>query len=82
MVLESVGVMAGDIHIDLDNAQCLHAMFRVQADKTPNALALVDKDYKLTYKELDEATDRLAVTLVKNFGVQKDDSVGMLIDRC
>lgn len=82
MVLESVGVMAGECHIDLDNAKCLHAMFRVQADKTPNALALIDRDVKFTYKQLDEATDRLAITLVKNFGVKKDDSVGMLIDRC
>ena len=38
---------------------CLHELFQRQVAKTPEAVAVVDVDNSVTYKELDLITDSL-----------------------
>ena len=52
--------------------------FLEQAAKTPDAIAVVDGKVEMTYRELDEMTNRLAVQLVEDYGVGPDQVVGIL----
>ncbi|WP_369260978.1 amino acid adenylation domain-containing protein [Streptomyces sp. R35] len=58
----------------------LHELFAAQAARTPDAVALVREDRRLTYRELDGAANALAHRLIAA-GVQPGDSVGLLFDR-
>jgi amino acid adenylation domain-containing protein/thioester reductase-like protein len=60
---------------------CLHELFERQAQKTPDATAVVDGETTLTYAELDRRADALADHLV-NAGVAPDTAVGVYMDRC
>mmetsp|Transcript_7172 Transcript_7172/g.15303 ORF Transcript_7172/g.15303 Transcript_7172/m.15303 type:complete len:1140 (+) Transcript_7172:145-3564(+) len=74
---------------------CLHDLFIEQAKKTPDAIALVDYNssysagkkgddgtIELTYRQVDEITDALAVKLIEDYGVGPDAVVGILLPRC
>ena len=54
--------------------------FEDQVRRTPQAVALISDSGVMTYKELDEASNRLARYLLKQ-GTQTDQIVGILIDR-
>ncbi len=49
-------------------------------EKTPGNTAVVSGDTRITYKELDDLTDRLAAYLVKQ-GIGREDVVAVLSDR-
>jgi len=66
---------------DADIGPRLQVWFREQAKRTPDRVAILSKSQKITYKELDEATDRLAAMLIKQ-GVGEDSCVGILMERC
>lgn len=66
---------------DFDDVQCLQQLVNDQALKTPDALAVVDGAVELTYKELQDVTDRLAVQLIEDYRVRPDDVVGILMPR-
>ena len=63
---------------------CLHTLFRIQARRTPDAVAIVSPNHAasagITYATLDEATDRLAAAILRR-NVTKDDPVGILMNR-
>ncbi|MDZ5726452.1 non-ribosomal peptide synthetase [Acetobacterium sp. K1/6] len=63
-----------------DQAQSIVEMFRNQAAKLPDQVAVVFKDKTLTFKEVDEITTKLAKHL-KKMGVHKETVVGIMIDR-
>ncbi len=56
-------------------------LFRDQAKKTPDAVALIFEDKKLTYKELDEESNRLANYLLSNYKIETEDLIGIKLDR-
>ncbi|MFF1448588.1 amino acid adenylation domain-containing protein [Streptomyces sp. NPDC058274] len=58
----------------------LHELFAAQAARTPDAVALVREDRRLTYRELDEAANALAHRLIAA-GVHPGEAVGLLFDR-
>ena len=58
---------------------CLHELFRAQAARTPDALAVVGDDAELTFAELDAQTDLLARYLQQR-GVGVDDLVGIYME--
>ncbi len=58
----------------------LHHYVSDSAARTPDAVAVVDKDRSLTYRELDERSDRLAARLVE-LGVQVGDRVGIYLPK-
>ena len=58
----------------------VHALFADQAADAPDAVALVDGETRLTYRELEERANRLAHHLVAH-GVAADARVGVLLER-
>lgn len=60
---------------------CLHQLFQNQADLTPEAVAVVDGDKAMTYRELDRTTDELAGFL-QNQEVAFDETVGIFMESC
>ncbi|MEO0572653.1 MAG: amino acid adenylation domain-containing protein [Bacteroidota bacterium] len=58
----------------------LTELIRRQAEKTPNKLAIQFNDICLTYKELENSTNRLAHQLIA-LGIQKGDFVGVALPR-
>jgi natural product biosynthesis luciferase-like monooxygenase protein len=59
---------------------CIHELFVRQARLTPDAEAVVFQGRRLTYRELDERTNRLARHL-RALGVQRDVPVGIYLQR-
>ncbi|MGV4925918.1 amino acid adenylation domain-containing protein [Streptomyces sp. BHT-5-2] len=66
---------------DFPEDATLHGVFRAQAARTPDAVAVSTDTASLTYRELDERTERLAGFLVAQ-GIGPGDVVGVLGDRC
>ncbi|MBW4602154.1 MAG: amino acid adenylation domain-containing protein [Calothrix sp. FI2-JRJ7] len=67
-------------HIDYPKDKCIHQLFEEQASKTPNNIAVVFEDQKLTYAELNKSANQLAYYLQK-LGVEKDVVVGIATER-
>ncbi|MDX1798820.1 MAG: AMP-binding protein, partial [Candidatus Lokiarchaeia archaeon] len=53
----------------------------VNANKYPNKLALKDNRRQLTFKQLNERTNKLANGILKN-GIQKGDKIAILSNNC
>jgi natural product biosynthesis luciferase-like monooxygenase protein len=58
----------------------IHELFEAQANKTPDAIALIFEDQEITYRELNHRADLLAHKL-REFGVGPDVLVGICIER-
>lgn len=58
----------------------IHELFEEQADKNPNAIALVHEDKQLSYGELNDRANRLAHYLIEQ-GVKAESRVGLWIER-
>ncbi len=56
-------------------------LFEAQAVKTPNHTAVVFKDKHLSYKELDELSNRLAHYLRTTYEIKPDDLIGIQLHR-
>jgi amino acid adenylation domain-containing protein len=56
-------------------------LFEQQVTKTPDNIAVVFEETKLTYNELNEKANQLAYYLRENYGVKPDDLVGIKLDR-
>ena len=69
-----------DTAVDYDYSITALDQFRAQAQKTPKAIALVLEEEFMTYRELDELSDKWASYLIDN-GVSKDTIVSMLMHR-
>ncbi len=65
----------------IDTAKDLSALFECQARATPDAVALEDETSSQTYAELDHSVERLADRLRREYGVGRDDLVGVLMGR-
>jgi iturin family lipopeptide synthetase C len=55
-------------------------LFNEQARRTPDQVALVFEDTRLTYRQVDQLSNHLALVLSQR-GVQADQIVGLLMDR-
>ncbi|CBW76705.1 Non-ribosomal peptide synthetase modules (EC 6.3.2.-) (plasmid) [Mycetohabitans rhizoxinica HKI 454] len=60
--------------------QCIHQLFEAQAERTPEATALVYEDQTLSYAELNAQANRLAHQLL-GLGVKPDARVGICVQR-
>src|SRR5215203_3365076 len=60
--------------------RCLHELFEEQARRTPDHVALEDKDISLTYGELDDLAGRLAAYL-RSKDIGPDEPVGVYMER-
>ena len=65
---------------DFPAERCLHELFDAQADRTPDAVALVYGGESLTYRELDRRANQLARHLI-GLGVGPGARVGICMER-
>jgi amino acid adenylation domain-containing protein len=59
----------------------LNELFTIQAQKTPNEIAVVYKNQKLTYNELNNLSNQLANYLINMQEIVLGDLVGIMLDR-
>jgi amino acid adenylation domain-containing protein len=67
--------------VDYDDTQTIVSLFRQQVKATPNNIAVVYKDKKYTYVEVDDISDRIAGYIASK-GLGLEDVVSVLIPRC
>ncbi len=58
----------------------VHVMFEEQAEKHPEKTAVIYKNKKLTYGELNKKANRIANQL-RNMGLKRNDIVGIMVNR-
>ena len=58
---------------------CIHNLFEAQAERTPDAVAIVFEDEQLTYRQLNAKANQLARYL-QGLGVEPDMLVGLCIE--
>ncbi|RMT41054.1 amino acid adenylation domain-containing protein, partial [Pseudomonas syringae] len=66
--------------LDYPHEQTIHGLFEAQVERTPQAVAVVHGQQRLTYRELNAQANRLAHALRKQ-GVQPDSRVGICVER-
>jgi amino acid adenylation domain-containing protein len=59
---------------------CVHEIFEAQAERTPDAVAVVDEDAHMTYAELNRRANQLARHLM-SLGVGPEALVGVCLER-
>ena len=59
---------------------CIHELFELQAERSPDAIAVIADDVELTYRELNHRANQLARYLIKR-GVRPEVRVGLSVDR-
>ncbi len=65
---------------DYPKDKTINQLFEEQAERTPDNIAVVYEDHKLTYRELNERTNQLARVL-RDKGVGSDSIVGIMVER-
>ena len=68
------------IETDYPKHHCIHELFAMQAERTPDALAAVSEDQQLTYQELDRRANQLAQYL-RSLGTGPEATVGICVER-
>ncbi|MGL5794534.1 MAG: non-ribosomal peptide synthetase, partial [Waterburya sp.] len=66
--------------IDLSQGLQIHKLFERQAAKTPNGVAVIFEEKQLTYQELNQRAEQLAIYL-QSIGVKPEVIVGICIER-
>ena len=72
--------------VDYDATQTIVSLFRTQAAKTPDNIAVIFEDKRFTYREVDEMSDRIAakvfdMTTSRHDDITKERVVSVLISR-
>ena len=75
-VLEEWNATQADYRRD----KCIHELFEAQAAKTPDAVAVIFEDRRLTYAELNTKANQLGRYL-RELGVKPDDRVVICVER-
>ncbi|MCF5284581.1 AMP-binding protein, partial [Pseudomonas syringae] len=76
---EQLLVAFNDTALDYPQQQTIHGMFEAQVERTPEGVAVVHGEQRLTYRELNQQANRLAHALIKQ-GVQPDSRVGICVE--
>ena len=66
--------------VEYRGSQCLHQLFESQAQETPNSVAIVSGEERLSYRDLDERANQVAHYL-KSRGVEPHSLVGIYMER-
>ena len=67
--------------VDYDDSQTIVSLFERQAKLTPQNIAVVYKDHKYSYAEVDAISNRIAAFVLSK-GLKQEDVVSVLIPRC
>ncbi|MFK8105468.1 MAG: amino acid adenylation domain-containing protein [Saprospiraceae bacterium] len=70
-----------DTQVDLPKDKTILDVFSAQASQTPDAVALVFGEQSLSYRALEERSNKLANHLIGEYGLKKGDFVGVHLDR-
>ncbi|MFW0756916.1 AMP-binding protein [Pseudomonas sp. H11T01] len=62
-----------------NDATTLHAVFARVSQQYPHDIAVTDGQTQLTYRELNERAEKLAISL-RNVGVKRDQLVGLCLE--
>ncbi|MDF5720953.1 MAG: amino acid adenylation domain-containing protein [Rhizonema sp. PD37] len=65
---------------DYPQEKCIHSLFEAQAERTPDAVALMYENQQLTYHQLNSRANQLAYYL-RSVGVGADVLVGICVER-
>ncbi|MEH2311071.1 MAG: amino acid adenylation domain-containing protein [Nostoc sp.] len=66
--------------IDYSQDKCIHQLFEQQVERTPDAIALIFENQKLTYRELNQRANKIAHYL-KTLNAKPDVLVGICMER-
>src|SRR4051812_36467097 len=66
--------------VEFARDSCIHDLFAEQVRRTPNKVALIFSDERMTYAELNEKANSLACRL-RQCGIRPDVPVGICIER-
>ncbi|MBW4592861.1 MAG: amino acid adenylation domain-containing protein [Brasilonema angustatum HA4187-MV1] len=69
-----------DTTVDYPKHLCIHQLFEAQVDKTPDNIAVVFNEQKLTYQELNHRANQIAHYL-QSLGVGTEVLVGICVER-
>ena len=69
-----------DTKAEYPRHKTINKLFEEQAEKTPDNIAVVHEDRSLTFRELNEKSNRLA-RLLRKKGVKPDSIVGIIVER-
>jgi amino acid adenylation domain-containing protein/non-ribosomal peptide synthase protein (TIGR01720 family) len=74
-------VQWNDTAADYPKDKCIHELFELQAQKNPDAVAVIFEDQSLSYDELNTQANRLAHYLMTEKQVVPDTLVGICVER-
>jgi amino acid adenylation domain-containing protein len=80
MLVEWNDMVSGGLDDDHPEVEYLHRLFELQSSRTPDAVAVVFDDQRVTYGALDCAAEALAALLQRN-GVGAESLVGLCMRR-
>ncbi len=69
-----------DTRINYSKDKTIQELFEEQVEKTPNDIAVVFQDKKLTYRELNEKSNQLARVL-RDKGIGEESILGIMVER-
>ncbi|MEH2121103.1 amino acid adenylation domain-containing protein [Nostoc sp.] len=78
--VEQLLVEWNDTKIDYPQDKCIHQLFEAQVEKTPDAVAVVFENQRLTYRELNHRANQLAHYLHK-LGIKSEEIIGICMER-
>ncbi|SHK10267.1 condensation domain-containing protein, partial [Paramaledivibacter caminithermalis] len=67
-------------YVEYPKSKSINELFEEQVDKMPDKIAVVYEDEELTYKELNQRTNKLGRLLIDK-GIEAEDIVGIMTDR-
>ncbi len=70
-----------DTEVEYPKGKCIHQLFEEQVERTPNNVAVVFRDLRLTYAQLNARANQLAHYLC-TLGVGPEVPVGICMERC
>ncbi|MCP4110806.1 MAG: amino acid adenylation domain-containing protein, partial [Desulfobacteraceae bacterium] len=70
-----------DTHSEYPADKTVVDMFEEQAKKSPENIAVVFEDIRLTYRELNERSNQIAHFITDEYQIRPDDRVGLLLER-
>ncbi|MBO9587036.1 MAG: amino acid adenylation domain-containing protein, partial [Flavobacterium sp.] len=70
-----------DTDIDYPKDKTITELFEEQVEKTPDNIAVAFEELKLTYREINERSNQLANYLRTNYTIQRNDLVGIKLQR-
>jgi non-ribosomal peptide synthetase component F len=80
---EEIDLLLNDFnktHVDFSEEKCMHEFFEEQVLINPNKIAIIDGDASITYQDLNNRANHLALIL-RDKGVKCDCLVGICMNR-